>query len=412
MKKEWRKLDSYGKIFPLVETERNTAVFRITIFMNLIVSPQKLKKALILTLDKFQDFKVTMKKGFFKYYLQVINNDVVVKKDQNDSCTKIDLAKNNGYLFRVTYNENRINIDFYHILTDGTGASLFAKELVEHYIDLIKGANINTSLLLPCHDCYKKSTTIKVDKVSKRKNPSGKSYIVKNEFLPKGSSITNITTDLKEITALCKRNNLTITQYIVSLVAKSIYETNEQKMKQKERIKISIPVNLRNYFKFETVSNFFDYFNVSISKTEAAEELKKLTLRVRNIFQEELIREKFISRVRQNAALLNQRFSKLIPINIKKPIASFFYKTFVESSTVILSNIGQISFQEEYNKYVDNVIFVLNPEEKTIKCSICSTNNKLSINFATYFKDNNIEKKCCEFLKRDGLNILFEKKYI
>ena len=41
-----------------------------------------------------------------------------------------DYVENNNYLFKVTYNKKVINVDFFHLLTDGLGAISFIKSII------------------------------------------------------------------------------------------------------------------------------------------------------------------------------------------------------------------------------------------------------------------------------------------
>ena len=41
-----------------------------------------------------------------------------------------------SFLFEVTYYRNRINLEVFHVLTDGTGAMNFLKTLVSNYLTL------------------------------------------------------------------------------------------------------------------------------------------------------------------------------------------------------------------------------------------------------------------------------------
>ena len=42
--------------------------------------------------------------------------------------------KKKTLLFKVTYYKKRINFEVFHVLTDGTGATEFLKELVKNYL--------------------------------------------------------------------------------------------------------------------------------------------------------------------------------------------------------------------------------------------------------------------------------------
>ena len=53
-------------------------------------------------------------------------------------------------LFEVTYYKKRINFEVFHVLTDGTGATEFLKELVKDYLYLVhKEEGLEQITLLP-----------------------------------------------------------------------------------------------------------------------------------------------------------------------------------------------------------------------------------------------------------------------
>lgn len=407
-----RRIDSYGKLFPLVENEKNTAVYRLSIYLKRKIDLSTLYKAVELTLKEFPDFKVTLKKTFFNYYLEPINNDIIIFKETNDACSKIDLKATNGYIFKISYGPKNINIDFYHILTDGTGATLFTRILIEHYLDLIGNKPITVEDILYCKDSYIALASSNNSPRIKKKSENSSSYVVKGKYLKTGCNITHLITDLQPIIQFCKKNNITVTGYITSILAKSIYETNKEYIKGNKKIKFSIPVDLRKFYDYKTVSNFFEYFNVNITKEEAAKDFTYLFNKVKNTFKEELHAEYFNYRVHQNVKILNQHFTKIIPLFIKKTISNLAYSNFVDSGTVLLSNIGKIPFSSYYQQYINYAFFIPNPEKTNLKCSICSTNDKLCISFATYFKDNIIENKCYEYLKKEGFNVILKNNYL
>ncbi|HAD20370.1 MAG TPA: hypothetical protein DCF42_08245, partial [Lachnospiraceae bacterium] len=51
-------------------------------------------------------------------------------------CRYINAEANKNYLFRVTYFRRRINLEVFHVLTDGMGAINFLKELLYQYLRL------------------------------------------------------------------------------------------------------------------------------------------------------------------------------------------------------------------------------------------------------------------------------------
>ena len=51
-------------------------------------------------------------------------------------CRFIRPNKNHSYLFRVTYYKNRINLEVFHVLTDGMGGINFLRKLTYQYLRL------------------------------------------------------------------------------------------------------------------------------------------------------------------------------------------------------------------------------------------------------------------------------------
>ena len=60
----------------------------------------------------------------------------MVKPENRTPCSYIYEPDQKRLLFEVTYYRNRINLEVFHGLTDGTGAMQFLKELVRDYLIL------------------------------------------------------------------------------------------------------------------------------------------------------------------------------------------------------------------------------------------------------------------------------------
>ena len=114
----WRRLDNSAKIFPMSTGRKYSTVFRLSVVLKEKVQPTILQKAVNVSLEKYQSFKVRMKAGLFWYYLEQNNKIPVVEEEKDYPCKYINPRKNKGYLFKVTYFKTKINIDIFHSLTD------------------------------------------------------------------------------------------------------------------------------------------------------------------------------------------------------------------------------------------------------------------------------------------------------
>ena len=121
----WRRLDNSAKIFPISAGKKYSTVFRLSVVLTEKVEPNILKEAVNQALIKYISFKVKMKTGFFWFYFEENLKEPKVEEEKDYPCTYIDPKKNNDYLFKVTYFENKINIDIFHSLTDGNSRIYF-----------------------------------------------------------------------------------------------------------------------------------------------------------------------------------------------------------------------------------------------------------------------------------------------
>ena len=132
----WRRLDNSAKIFPISTGKKYSTVFRLSAVLKEKIDPKLLEKAVNETLEKYPFFKVRMKPGFFWYYLEDNNKSPIIEEEQDYPCKYIDSRRNNNYLFKVTYFENKVNVDIFHSLTDGNSGTTFFKEIIYTYLEL------------------------------------------------------------------------------------------------------------------------------------------------------------------------------------------------------------------------------------------------------------------------------------
>ena len=126
----WRRLDNSAKIFPISAGRKYSTVFRLSVVLKEKINPKVLENAVNMALDQYKSFKVRMKTGFFWYYLEENQKSPIIEEEKDYPCQYINPRTNNNYLFKVTYFENKINIDIFHALTDGNNGTTFFKEIV------------------------------------------------------------------------------------------------------------------------------------------------------------------------------------------------------------------------------------------------------------------------------------------
>ena len=185
----WRKLDNSAKIFPISAGKKYSTVFRLSAVLNEKIEPNILQEAVNQTLEKYQSFQVRMKPGFFWYYLEHNPKLPIVTEEEDYPCKYIEPRKNNNYLFKVTYFENKINIDIFHSLTDGNSGTTFFREIIYTYLELMYPEILNDEerqirkIEYDTEDSYIKN----YDKKAKSNASTKKAYVLKGKKMKLGA---------------------------------------------------------------------------------------------------------------------------------------------------------------------------------------------------------------------------------
>ncbi len=409
----WRRLDNSAKIFPMSAGKRYSTVFRLSVLLKEEVQPENLKEAVIQTLERYKFFKVKMKSGFFWYYLEHNTKEPIIEEERDYPCKYIDPKTNNGYLFKVTYFKNKINIDIFHALTDGNSGTTFFREIVYTYLELIYKEDLKTEnrqlrkLEYSIEDSYIKN----YDKKAKS-NASGKiAYELKGKKIKLGAiSVIHEIIDLEQLKEESKKNNATITQYLTAVLMYAIYNQNYIKYKGKKPIKICIPVNLKKYFQSNTMSNFFSYITLvaDMHNTEI-DTFEKMLEFVKGEFEERLKEEEIIKTMSTNVKIGSNFFIKVVPLILKNILVRISYIIIRKYTTITYSNIGRIGIIGDYKKYIDYFLMLIAPEPvEKIKCSSCSFENKMVFTFTSILDDNSIEREFYKFLTNRNIKVNIE----
>ena len=411
----WRRLDNSAKIFPISAGKKYSTVFRLSAVLNENVNPVILKKAVQKALEQYEFFKVKLKDGFFWNYFEYNSKEPIIEKEREYPCRYIEPQKNNGYLFKVTYFEKKVNIDIFHSLTDGNSGITFFREIIYNYIELAHEKEFQEELRLvkkidsSAEDSYIKN----YDKNAKGNASTKKAYKLMGKKIKFGAvSAIHEFIDLETLKNECKKYDATITQYLTSVLIYSIYKANYIKNKDTRPIKVCIPVNLKKYFPSNTISNFFSYITVE-AKMERLKKFDDIVEFVKKDFTKKLAEEEIQKTMSANVKLGINPIIKRIPLILKKPIVRLSYLEIRKYTTTTFSNIGRIGIIGKYKKYINSFLMLIAPEPvEKIKCSACSFENKIVFTFTSILNNCEIEKYFYNFLKERKIEMEIESNGI
>ena len=402
----FRKLDNVAKIFSL-DDKRNTNIFRYSVILKHKADKKILKKALIKTLDRYPIFKVRIKTGFFWNYFGDNKKEPIIDKEKGIPCKRNNFIKNNQYIFKVTYFENKINLDIFHVLTDGLGAVIFLKEILYNYLDLkykLKNIDEKSVEKVIIQDEYIKKANKKLLCKEERK----KAFIIQEKTNLLKNKTYHYILDLKRVKELCKKNKVSISEYLTALYIYTIYNTVYNKSSNKD-IVISIPIDLRRHYNAQVFSNFFTCMKIEGNILNNKNiNFKNILKQVHLEYKTKLTITKINEYLSRDVKLGTNIGIELIPLFIKKTFIKYLGKLINQASTTTLSNVGSIAIDKKYQKYIENIVALVNAGRvQKIKCTICSYENNLNVTINSNLVSNKFEKEFYKILKEHFKKIKF-----
>ena len=258
----WDKLDNTAHLFPSIAGENMTNVYRISVDLNEEIQRDYLQQALDMVLPKFDGFNVRLRIGVFWYYFEENGKRAPkVSEEIMFPCRYIRQNRNHNYLFRVTYYGCRINLEVFHVLTDGMGGINFLRELTYQYLRLVHkelaektGDKLSVDTSLCREDSFVRNY--------KNGKPSGfnkeKAYLIKEEHLPAGEfGVMHGCMPVSQLKQVAHKYGASLNEYLIAVFVWSVYKEMMHGMPGGRPIRVAVPVNLRPYFDSNTTKNFF-----------------------------------------------------------------------------------------------------------------------------------------------------------
>lgn len=417
--KNWFKLDNAAKIYPASMSRNWTALFRLSATLNEPVEPDILEQALASTLTRFPTFALRLRRGLFWNYLEHVEGTPGVEPDVANPLVRMDLKANRGFMFRVRYHENRIAIEIFHVLTDGTGGMCFLKTLVAEYLRIKHGVHIPRSHEIL--DCSEPPTAAEAeDSFAKYARPAtlprkeSPAYHLKG--IPADKDYLNITTGIipsDAIRAKAKEHGVTVTEYLVATLIMSFYSIQKKELNKRRRrkdVKICVPVNLRRFYPSVTVRNFSSFINPGISPAYGEYTFQETATRIKHLMGLEASEKMINARMSKNVNDERNAFIRLVPLFIKNPtlkLAFWLNGDRVSSST--LSNLGIITLPDEMTPYVSRFDFQLGPlRYNPVTCTCATYGGNLVINFSRDIRETDVERNFFTSLVKEGIPVTIE----
>ncbi|MDD2956351.1 MAG: hypothetical protein PHD67_08560 [Oscillospiraceae bacterium] len=409
----WQRLDNAAKIFPAISNRFSPSVFRLTVKLTSAVDGDILQRATEQALKDMPSFNVKLRRGLFWYYFEKNFAVPVVKEDNAFPCRRIDKFSDNGFLFRVLYFEKKINLEVFHVLTDGTGASHFLRHLVylylqeafpqEQFEEETPSRPADSPLALD-EDSFQKYQRLGDEA---EKPPFSSAYHVEGvRVFGAEMKVVQGIFSASQMVALAKSKGVTVTAYFTALLLESIYQESYRYHEKKQRVSVCIPVNLRNFYKTDTMRNFFSTIGVAAdfyNKEHTFDELLELAS---HQLQEELSAKMLADKIRYNVQAEKNLALRFVPLFFKNLGLKLIYQKGEKAHSITLSNLGRMTFPKEIAAHIDRYEFLLSTtKSQGLKTTAVSTGDVMVYTFTSNLEEMQVAKRFFRMLVAEGIPV-------
>ncbi len=415
----WVRLDNAAKIYPAARRRNWSNVFRQSMTLCEDVDVKILKSSLDVTVKRFPSIAARLRKGIFWYYLQQVESAPEISEEYSFPLRFMSNEEMRKCAFRVIAYRNRIAVEFFHSLTDGTGALIFLKTLVAEYLE----QKYDITVPAECGVLDRRQKPQAEELEDNFPKNAGAVSISRNDTdawkmggAVQADGFLNLTCfqlPVKEVLALAHQYDCTLTVFLSAVMMQALLNLQNEKnpdRRRQKRIKILIPVNLRTLFGGNTLRNFAMYTVPEIDPRLGDYTFEEICKVIYHKMGAEITQKHMSSMIATNVKDEQNMLLRVVPLPIKNVVMKAIFDTVGErKSCLTLSNLGLVKLPEIMNNYVKRVDFILGVQAAApYNCGVISYKDTVYVNFIRNIRDPELERHFYAVLKEMGVNVLVE----
>lgn len=415
----WVRLDNAAKIYPAARRRNWSNVYRQSVTLFEDVDKEVLKSALKVTAKRFPSIAARLRRGLFWFYLQQVDTPPEIRREQSYPLVFMNNKEMRKCALRVIAYHNRIAVEFFHSLTDGAGALVFLKTLTAEYLEQKYGISI------PCEDGIldrKQAPRPEEleDSFLKHTCPVAASRKSANAWrpvldpMPGGFlNLTCFTLPVRDVLEKAREKSVSLTVFLSAVMMQALQNWQKEAVTQKEkrkRIKLLIPINLRQLFPSQTLRNFAMYTIPEIDPRLGEYSFDEICKIIQCKMGEEFTAKHMSTVITKNVQDERNPLVRLIPLPLKNLVMKLIFDSVGErKSCLSLSNLGAIKLPKIMQSYVQRMDFILGVQAAApYNCGVLSYGDTLYINFIRNTRDPNLERHFFAVLRDMGLTVTVE----
>ena len=418
MQKKWFRLDTAALIFPAIARRDWSNAFRVSATLAEAVDPELLRRAADDLRPRFPSFFVTLRKGFFWYYLEESGQPVRVQDDYAYPLTFMSRRELRRSCLRILCYKNRIAVEFFHSLTDGYGGSVFLCNLTARYLELKYGLDIPHEGLIrdlaqpplpgELEDSFLKNAAEVAS--ARREEKSFRLHGTRDE-----GGFRTLTTgivDTQELLEAAHSYGVTVTALLAAVMAESIIgmQHAERPRRRQRPVKITVPVDLRRLYGSGTLRNFALVLNVGADPRCGDYRLEELCRTIYHQLCAYATPQHMAGMIAANVQPQQLIALRLAPVFLKDLVMDFVYRRSGEGGgSVNLSNITRLPLPDVMAAHVKRMEFIIGPQRSyPNNCSVLSWDGKTYISMIRSIRESELERRFFSRLVELGIAVEIE----
>ena len=415
----WMRLDNAAKIYPAAKRRNWTNYFRLSATLTEEVDLNVLRAALDVTVRRFPSIAVRLRRGAFWYYLEQIPAAPAIQPEKSYPLVHMPFDDIRKCAFRVLVYKNRIAVEFFHALTDGTGGTIFLKTLLAEYLCRKYGIEVppESGVLRRLDQPREEEMEDSFQKYAGRVQASRKEATAYHlTGTPEPGCALNLVTLMVPAPALkakSKEYGVTVTELLCAAMMKAILNLQAEKVPSRRRrrpVKVLVPVNLRSLFPSRSLRNFAQYVTPEADPRLGAYSLDELCRMVHHRMGLEVTRKNMSARIATNVNSERIPILKIMPLFVKNLAMKAVFDTVGEcKSCLCLSNLGVFQVPEVMRPYIRRADFIIGVQAKAPhNCGIITWGDTVYINMIRNIREPELERHFYEVLHWMGLPVKAE----
>ena len=415
----WMRLDNAAKIYPAAKRRNWNNFFRISATLTEPIDTGVLASALDVAARRFPSIAVRLRRGVFWYYLEEIPKTPSIQPEKSCPLAHAPFHKVRQCAFRVLVYKNRVAVEFFHALTDGTGALVFVKTLLAEYLNEKYGLSVPAEkgvlgrLEEPSPEELEDSFARYAGDVTASRAESTAYHL---SGTPERDGYKNLVTMMipaEKLRACAKEHGVSVTELLCAAMMQAIGELQAEKVpnvRHRKPVKVLIPVNLRNLFPSRSLRNFASYITPEIDPRMGDCSFSELCSLVHHKMGLENNRRTMRAKFAANVASERSPILRVMPLFIKNIAMKAVFDAVGEcKSCLCLSNLGRVELPEVMVPYVQRMDFIIGVQARAPHdCGVVTWGDTVYINCIRSIQEPELEYRFYRVLHRLGLPVKVE----